>query len=174
MKSEWKTEILEHVCQLITDGAHNSPKSVESGEYMASVKDFTDYGLDFSKCKLISENDYNLLKKQGCVPEINDILVGKDGARFFEDIIISWDLWALKPKYVFLTDYTGYNYRQNANSITATQKNYQPIYHFLKSQIKHAINRYKSTHGIIISKTTTNIVKKDNIIYLPPEIFAFM
>ena len=55
---------------------------------MASVKDFTDYGLDFSKCKLISENDYNLLKKQGCVPEINDILVGKDGARFFEDIII--------------------------------------------------------------------------------------
>ena len=88
MKSEWKTEILEHVCQLITDGAHNSPKSVESGEYMASVKDFTDYGLDFSKCKLISENDYNLLKKQGCVPEINDILVGKDGARFFEDIII--------------------------------------------------------------------------------------
>ena len=42
MKSEWKTEILEHVCQLITDGAHNSPKSVESGEYMASVKDFTD------------------------------------------------------------------------------------------------------------------------------------
>ena len=66
MKSEWKTEILEHVCQLITDGAHNSPKSVESGEYMASVKDFTDYGLDFSKCKLISENDYNLLKKQGC------------------------------------------------------------------------------------------------------------
>ncbi len=43
-----------------------------------------------------------------------------------------------------------------------------------KSQIKHTINRYKSTHGIIISKTTTNIVKKDNIIYLPPEIFAFM
>lgn len=43
-----------------------------------------------------------------------------------------------------------------------------------KSQIKHAINRYKSTHGIIISKTTINIVKKDNIIYLPPEIFAFM
>lgn len=43
-----------------------------------------------------------------------------------------------------------------------------------KSQIKHAINRYKSTHGIIISKTTTNIVKKDNIIYLPPEIFVFM
>ena len=43
-----------------------------------------------------------------------------------------------------------------------------------KSQIKHAINRYKSAHGIIISKTTTNIIKKDNIIYLPPEIFAFM
>ncbi|MBQ2440625.1 MAG: glycosyltransferase, partial [Paludibacteraceae bacterium] len=59
-----------------------------------------------------------------------------EATRYFEDIIFSWDLWALKPKYVFLTDYTGYNYRQNANSITATQKNYQPIYQFLKSQIK--------------------------------------
>lgn len=88
MKSEWTTATLEQVCRLITDGAHNSPKSVENGEYMASVKDFTEFGLDFSKCKRISEDDYILLKKQGCVPEIDDILVGKDGARFFEDIII--------------------------------------------------------------------------------------
>lgn len=43
-----------------------------------------------------------------------------------------------------------------------------------QSQIKRAINRYNSPHGIIISNTTANIVKKDNVIYMPPEIFAFM
>ena len=41
-------------------------------------------------------------------------------------------------------------------------------------QIKRAINKYNSPHGIIISNTTPNIVKKDNIIYMPPELFAFM
>ncbi|SDA45603.1 ATP-binding protein [Methanobrevibacter millerae] len=43
-----------------------------------------------------------------------------------------------------------------------------------QSQIKRAINRYNSPHGIIISNTTANIVKNDNVIYMPPEIFAFM
>lgn len=42
------------------------------------------------------------------------------------------------------------------------------------SQIKRAIAKYKSSHGVIISNTISNIVKEDNIIYLPAEIFAFM
>ena len=43
-----------------------------------------------------------------------------------------------------------------------------------KSQIKRAINKYNSPHGIIISNNFANIVKEDNIIYMPPEIFAFL
>ncbi len=88
MKSEWITSTMGDVCSVVTDGAHNSPKSVEKGRYMASVKDFTDFGFDFSNCRQISEEDYERLCKQGCVPKKNDILVGKDGARYFEDIII--------------------------------------------------------------------------------------
>ena len=88
MRSNWETSSLEYICSNITDGAHNSPKSVTIGEYMVSVKDFTDYGFDFSNCRRISKEDYHKLLKQGCVPEKGDILVGKDGARFFEDIII--------------------------------------------------------------------------------------
>ena len=38
-----------------------------------------------------------------------------------------------------------------------------------KSQIKTAMNKYKSDYGIIISNTTRNIVEDDNIIYLPPQ-----
>ena len=88
MKSNWTTTTIDDVCALVTDGAHNSPKSVEKGYYMASVKDFTEYGFDFSSCRQISEEDYEKLRKQGCVPQKDDVLVGKDGARYFEDIII--------------------------------------------------------------------------------------
>ncbi len=88
MKSEWKTSTIGAACSLVTDGSHSSPKSVESGDYMGSVKDFTEYGFDFTSCRRISSDDYETLKRNGCVPEQGDILIGKDGARYFEDIII--------------------------------------------------------------------------------------
>lgn len=85
---EYKTSTISGVCSVVTDGSHYSPKSVDDGCCMVSVKDFTEYGFDFSGCRKISEQDYADLKKAGCVPEYGDILVGKDGARYFEDIII--------------------------------------------------------------------------------------
>lgn len=85
---DYKTSTISGVCSVVTDGSHYSPKSVDDGCYMVSVKDFTEYGIDFSGCRKISEQDYEDLKKAGCVPEYGDILVGKDGARYFEDIII--------------------------------------------------------------------------------------
>lgn len=88
MMCEWKISTIGEVCTLVTDGSHYSPKSVKDGEYMVSVKDFTSDGFDFNSCRKISHEDYEILKKNGCVPEVNDILIGKDGARFFEDIII--------------------------------------------------------------------------------------
>ena len=88
MKSEWKSSTIGEACLLVTDGSHSSPKSTDIGEYMVSVKDFTPYGFDFSSCKRISSEDYAALKRNGCVPKVGDILVGKDGARYFEDIII--------------------------------------------------------------------------------------
>lgn len=88
MTSEWNHSTINDVCVLVTDGSHSSPKSVNDGKYMVSVKDFTDYGFDFASCRMISNDDYETLKRNGCVPQMDDILVGKDGARFFEDIII--------------------------------------------------------------------------------------
>ena len=88
MTSEWNHSTINDVCVLVTDGSHSSPKSVNDGKYMVSVKDFTDYGFDFTSCRMISNDDYETLKRNGCVPQIDDILIGKVGARFFEDIII--------------------------------------------------------------------------------------
>lgn len=47
MTYEWNHSTINDVCVLVTDGSHSSPKSVNDGKYMVSVKDFTDYGFDF-------------------------------------------------------------------------------------------------------------------------------
>lgn len=88
MKSEWNTSAIANICKVVTDGSHTSPKSVSHGKYMVSVKDFTPYGFDFNGCRQISFADYEKLKSSGRVPQKGDILIGKDGARYFEDIII--------------------------------------------------------------------------------------
>lgn len=78
--SEWKEYKLKEICPIITDGSHFSPKEDSSGIPMFSVKDMRDNGFDYSKVKRISEIDYKALIKQGCQPEIGDILIAKDGS----------------------------------------------------------------------------------------------
>lgn len=71
---------LGDVCSKITDGSHSSPRAVENGYYMPSVKDMTDNGFVLDKCKQISLEDYNALVRNGCKPEINDVVIAKDGS----------------------------------------------------------------------------------------------
>ena len=101
---EWKK--LEDICTRITDGSHFSPKAVEQGYYMPSVKDMTSSGFDFSSCKQISEVDYMNLVKNGCKPNIGDVLVAKDGSMLKyvfpvnkeEDIVVLSSIALLTPK----------------------------------------------------------------------------
>ena len=79
MSSDWLALTLGEVCEKITDGAHKSPKSVESGKPMASVKDLTRFGVDLSSARKISKDDFDELVKQGCKPQIGDVLIAKDG-----------------------------------------------------------------------------------------------
>jgi len=46
---------------------------------MASVKDMTPHGLDLGTARHISEDDYQKLVRQGCQPEVGDVLIAKDG-----------------------------------------------------------------------------------------------
>lgn len=71
---------LESLCEKVTDGSHFSPKSLANGFPMLSVKDMTDSGFDYSSCNHISETDYEILKKNDCVPQKNDVLIAKDGS----------------------------------------------------------------------------------------------
>jgi len=77
---EWDEITLEEVCEKVTDGSHQSPKAYIGGYPMLSVKDMNEFGFDVENSKQISREDYLKLSKQGCKPEINDILIAKDGS----------------------------------------------------------------------------------------------
>ncbi len=136
---------LEDVC-LITDGSHSSPKGVEQGNLMVSVRDFTSYGFDFGSCKRISDEDYKSLLKLGCAPEFGDVLVGKDGARCFEDIII----YRQPEKPVLLSSIA--ILRCDTQEITP-----EYLYYFLKSPSVHRDVRENYVSGSAIPR----IVLKD-------------
>lgn len=76
----WEVLPLEKVCDRITDGAHNSPKSVEDGFPMASVKDMEDWGFNLQGCRRISGQDYDNLVRNDCKPKRGDVLIAKDGS----------------------------------------------------------------------------------------------
>jgi type I restriction enzyme S subunit len=88
MASNWKKTTLDDVCTKITDGAHQSPKSVEYGKPMASVKDLEFYGLNLETARHISEENYLDLVKQGCKPELGDVLIAKDGNSALDTVCI--------------------------------------------------------------------------------------
>lgn len=71
---------LSDLCTRITDGSHYSPEGVATGYPMFSVKDMRENGFSYDDCKYINKAEYDRMKKSGCVPEVNDILIAKDGS----------------------------------------------------------------------------------------------
>ena len=119
--SEWITLPLEKLCELITDGSHESPAECMDGFYMPSVKDMTDNGFDLTDCKRISKYDYERLLANGCKPEIGDVLIAKDGSMLKyvfpvkenNNIVILSSIAILRPKKNILnSSYLTYYFRQ--------------------------------------------------------------
>jgi type I restriction enzyme S subunit len=76
----WSRSILGELCERITDGSHWSPKGIDEGMPMASVKDMQEWDFDVDTCRQISDEDYRQLVSNDCRPRLGDILVAKDGA----------------------------------------------------------------------------------------------
>lgn len=88
----WLLCRLEDVCSRITDGSHSSPKSVEVGKPMASVKDMTDWGINTSTCRIISDEDYLKLVRNDCKPRLNDVLIAKDGSYLKHTFVVDEEI----------------------------------------------------------------------------------
>ena len=71
---------LDDICSVITDGSHFSPEDEGVGYPMLSVKDMGETDFDFSTCKHVGEEAYQKLLVNGCKPEVNDVVMAKDGS----------------------------------------------------------------------------------------------
>lgn len=136
---DWKEKKLGEICETITDGAHNSPKEVSNsrGYYMPSVKDMTNNGFDFSECKQISKYDFEMLRRQGCMPKVGDILVSKDGS------ILSF-CFSVKEEanYVILSSIAIIRPKQEINSLFLEQ-------YFKRDYFKNlTINQYSKGNAL--------------------------
>ncbi len=75
----WKISHVKRVCKRVTDGAHTSPDMSSENYPFISVVNLKNDILDFKNCLFTSEKDYIQLVRNGCQPQINDVLYSKDG-----------------------------------------------------------------------------------------------
>jgi type I restriction enzyme S subunit len=76
---DWEVNHLKRFLNKVTDGAHTSSDTSSSDFPFLSVVDLKNSKLFFERCLYTSKEDYLQLVKNGCQPEINDILFSKDG-----------------------------------------------------------------------------------------------
>ena len=76
--SHWISRKLRYSC-VITDGTHYSPATTESGMPYITVSNVHNDIIDLEHANKISLKDYENLVKQGCQPQIGDVLLAKDG-----------------------------------------------------------------------------------------------
>lgn len=80
---------LEDICLKITDGSHYSPADdVTSDIPMLSVKDMEEFDFNYNNCKHISEEEYDKMLRNDCVPKLYDVLVAKDGS-YLKEIFVN-------------------------------------------------------------------------------------
>jgi type I restriction enzyme S subunit len=113
---EWDVVRLEDVSVKITDGSHYSPKVTKNGKYrIATVANIKENQIDIDSCKKISNKDYEMLVKNGCKPQLGDILFSKDGTvglsfsyKQNKDLFLLSSIAIIRPKDNLFSDYCTY------------------------------------------------------------------
>lgn len=150
----WSVDSLDQLCSTITDGSHSSPKSVDEGYPMASVKDMNNWGFNLDTCRIISETDYLKLKKNGCQPLKNDVLIAKDGSYLKHIFVMEDDLDLV-----------------TLSSIAILRPNLRINPHFLKFTLKREdVHRRMENYvsGAVIRRIVLRDFRKFEIV-VPPE-----
>lgn len=104
---KWRFIPLQNICD-VRDGTHESPKYIESGEYLLlTSKNFTKGYVDFKDSNFISEEDFNEINKRSLV-EKNDIIMPMIGT-IGSPVIVDTDIrFAIKN--VALIKFANSNY----------------------------------------------------------------
>ena len=84
----WECVKLGHIAK-VTDGAHKTPKYIDSGVPFLRVTDIQSTEINITKTKYISREEHQELCKR-CLPEKGDVLLSKNGTIGITKII-NWD-----------------------------------------------------------------------------------
>ena len=103
----WKFVSLDDYCNLITDGAHASPREFPNNKFIATVKDMDEYSFDNSTFKSISNEDFEKLVAGKCQPIKGDVLLSKDGtigkvlyiSKTLNEVVLLSSIAILRPKF---------------------------------------------------------------------------
>jgi type I restriction enzyme, S subunit len=103
----WKMVSLDDYCNLITDGAHASPREFPNDKFIATVKDIEEYSFNNSTFKSISDEDFEKLVAGNCQPIKGDVLLSKDGtigkvlyiSETLKNVVLLSSIAILRPKF---------------------------------------------------------------------------
>lgn len=87
----WEHVYLNDICEVITDGTHQTPKYIDKGRPFISAQCVKPFKFMPENCRYVSEEDYQQYIKNR-TPEINDILLARVGAGIGECAVIDINL----------------------------------------------------------------------------------
>lgn len=148
----WETGIIKRYCK-VTDGSHYSPKTQLTGKPYISVKDVRENYIDFDNCKKISNDDYNMLVKNGCSPNNGDVLLTKDGT-IGRAVIVTEN----HPQFVALS---------SLGIVTPKNKVISKYLYFYLISGLNISQMYRTIHGSALTRLT--IDKISNLIFIYPH-----
>ena len=110
--AHWNLTKIKVISEKITDGAHISPET-SNGKYdFVSTVNLGNHVIDFESCLKTSESSYQQLVKNGCKPQINDVLISKDGTvgktvviDFDREFVVASSLVIIRPNLELINPY---------------------------------------------------------------------
>lgn len=78
-RRQFKEFNFEDVCELITDGEHNTPRRVSHGIYLLSARNVMNHSIQLDDVDYIDLEEYNRIGKR-IVPRAGDVLVSCSGS----------------------------------------------------------------------------------------------
>ena len=147
----WEVKKLGEVCNKITDGTHNSPKSFPSGVYMyVTAKNIKKDGFDLSNITYVSEDVHKSIYSR-CNPVFGDILYIKDGATTGIAMINS-----LKEEFSLLS------------SVALLKCNYDMVSNIFIKEVLNSTSKYNEIRGNMGGAAITRLtINKIENIYIP-------
>ena len=75
----WPLKSISELCDIVTDGEHQTPRRVDSGIYLLSARNVKNQELSFDDVDYIDEQEYQRIAKR-IEPQENDVLISCSGS----------------------------------------------------------------------------------------------